>query len=233
MERASAAVLFLLLVSRALAQTPPECPILVKIMSTSLNKKTQETFELNVTNVSGMNVKGFVLRLELLDATGKVKSVTNQLELKAGGPPSADQFLSPGESMDVEWTIPVFGRQPNYNLSTDYVALIRDPSSWGATFSSLEDWGLDKSEMSERVKGLLAGIHDERVRLRQLADSQGNFVLHNDLDIERAAPETSVQRSEEYRIGVRDAYNLERQRLHTLLHQQGISSVNADLEQDR
>ncbi len=68
--------------------TPPESPLLVKVMSTSLDNRTQETFELKVTNVSAMNVKGFVLRLELLDTTGKVKSVTNQLELKAGGPPA-------------------------------------------------------------------------------------------------------------------------------------------------
>lgn len=233
MQRAKPAVLCILLASYAVAQTPSESPILVKVMGTSLDKGTQETFELNVTNVSATNIKAFVLRLELLDSTGKVKSVTNQMELEAGARPAGNQVLSPGESMAIEWKIPVLGRHPNYNLTADYVALVRDSSTSSSTISTLEDWGLDKSEMSERVKGLLVGLHDERTRLRQLTDSQGVTALSNDLDSEGAKPEVSQRRSEEYRIGLLNGYKFERQRLQRLLHQQGTSSVIADLEQDQ
>ncbi len=186
--------------------------------------------ELKVTNLSTLDIKGFVLRLELLDVKGTVKFVTNRMEL-SGGLPDKSQVLSPGQSVDIQWRIPVFGPQPYYHLSTDYVALVKDSSTLNSTISTLEDWGPDKSEMSERIKGMLVGLRDERERLRQLTASQGTTALSRDLDdTERSVPEAPAGRSEDYRIGLQTAYRLERQRLRRVLNNQGISSVADDLE---
>jgi len=232
MKRAKWTILSLLMACCAVAQTPAVSPILVQITNKSLDKRQQETLELKVTDISATDVKGFVLRLELLDVKGKVQFVTNQMEI-SGGLPEKNQVLSPGQSVDVQWRIPLFGPQPYYHLSTDYVALVKDSSTLNSTISTLEDWGPDKSELSERLKGMLIGLRDERTRLRQLTDGQGAAELSSDLDSERPPPEAPPRRSEEYRIGLQTAYKLERERLHGLLHQRGIGSVVDDLELSR
>ena len=224
----------LTLASHALSQMPPEGPIVVQVTSQSVSKMQQQTLDIRVTNVSTTDVKGFVLRIELLDDKGNLKFVTDRMQL-SGGLPEKAQVLSPGQSVDMEWQIPLAGPQPSYRLSTDYVALVRDASTLESSISTLEDWGPDKSQLSERIKGILTRLHDERKRLRQLTESQTAAALSSDLDNERPAPEASSRRSNEYRMGLQTAYKLERKRLRDLLHQQGkgTSFVVDDLELNR
>ncbi len=230
MRRATWTALFSLTVSCVFAQTAPDSPISVQITEKALDKTQQETLSLRVTNISTTDVKGFVLRLELLDNKGKIKFVTNRMQL-SGAVPEKDQVLSPGQFVDVEWQIPLLGPQPYYHLSTDYVALVEDSSTLNSAISTLGDWGPDKSGLSDRIKGMLIGLRDERTRLWQLTDAQGVEALSSDLDAERPVPETPSGRSDEFRTGLQTACKLERQRLRTLLHQRGTSSVMDDLAQ--
>ena len=76
---------------------------------------------------------------------------------------------------------------------------------------------------------MLVGLRDERARLRQLVDAQGAAAVFGDLESERAAPESPPGRSEEYRIGLQTACELERERLQVLLRDEGVNAVTDDL----